>query len=227
MTAFPNANDLLMGAGVASVSWDRVPVGTIVTGTITAEPTVSQQTDMVKKIAKWYDKEETQPMLQIVVQMQTELRDPAKPEDTGLRSLYVKGQMRTAVAEAVRASGAPGFQVGGKLTVRFIGEGEASSPAMNPPKHYDAAYVPAPSAASSALMGGLAPLDATAPVATQAASAPISPLSTPSVAAAALAAQQAAATVPATGIDPALLASLQGNPALLAALSAAAAQPAI
>jgi hypothetical protein len=86
--------------------------------------------------------------MQIVVQLQTEEHDPADPDDDGIRGLYIKSGMLNAVREAVRKAGAKGLEVGGVLTVQYVGDGERKNKAFDPPKLYTATYVP-PSAAAA------------------------------------------------------------------------------
>lgn len=221
------ANDFLMGSGAKSVSWKNAPVGHTVSGTIASEPTLSQQTDMKTKAPQFWDSpHNTQPKMQLVITLQTSQRDPADASDDGRRALYVKGQMRQAIADAVRAAGADGLSVGGTLTVRYIGDGDQQDKTLDPPKHYDAAYQ-AP--ANTALMAEppAAPQQTQAlqgnaqPFAPGGVLPPLQPQAAPSVAGQALQAAQAASPVAPTGVDPALAAAL-GNlsPELAAQLAA-------
>ena len=82
----------------------------------------------------------------LVVQLQTAERDDV--EDDGLRNLYVRGSrdpasqsLHAAVAIAVQAAGVKGLEVGGTLTVRYVGDGVARTRGFNPPKKYIAKYV--------------------------------------------------------------------------------------
>jgi hypothetical protein len=138
----PSAADFLMGGGVQSAKFPIL--GTSITGRIVSEPTVEQQKDFTTGEAKFYD--DGKPQMQLVVTLATNDRDPANPDDDGQRRLYVKGQMKTAVAQAVRAAGAPHLQVGGTLTVTYSRDGERKNPRFNAPKNFDAVYVPAAAA---------------------------------------------------------------------------------
>ncbi|MDQ6773829.1 MAG: hypothetical protein M3024_12715, partial [Candidatus Dormibacteraeota bacterium] len=62
------------------------------------------------------------------------------PDDDGRRALFVKGNMRDAVAAAVRAAGARGLEVEGELQVQYVGDGKPSKPGLAPPKLYEARY---------------------------------------------------------------------------------------
>lgn len=138
----PSADDFLMGGGVPSAKFPTV--GTIVTGRITERPTVEQQRDYTTGELKFWDDGGAQ--MQLVVTLATSDRDPEINDDDGSRRIYVKGQMKTAVAQAVRAAGARGLEVGGQLTVIYSHDGERKNPRFNAPKNYTAEYVPAAAA---------------------------------------------------------------------------------
>lgn len=134
-----DANNYLMGDAAPSISWRDAPIGHAITGTITRPPRKMQQRDIDSgKPLVWDD---GTPRWQLVVNLATSLRDPALDADDGERALYVKGKSMTqALREAVRRAGAPGLEVGGTLTVTYIGDGEARNKAFSPPKLYSATY---------------------------------------------------------------------------------------
>lgn len=135
-----NANDFLMGGGGAPSA--KFPaIGTSFTGRITEQPTVEQQKDFTTGNPKFWD--DGNPAMQLVVTIQTEQRDPAVENDDGKRRLYVKGQLKTAVQEAVRNSGARGLEVGGHLAVTYTQDGEVKRAGFNAPKIFRAEYVAA------------------------------------------------------------------------------------
>ncbi len=138
----PSADDFLMGGGVPSAKFPAI--GSTVSGRITERPTVEQQRDFTTGDLKFWD--DGKPQMQLVVTLATNERDPENPEDDGTRRLYVKGQMKNAVASAVRAAGARGLEVGGTLTVTYARDGQKSNPRFNAPKNFDAQYVPAATA---------------------------------------------------------------------------------
>ncbi|MEU8316643.1 MULTISPECIES: hypothetical protein [Actinomycetes] len=140
----PSADDFLMGGGGAPTAKFPVPQ-TTVGGRITEKPTVEQQRDISTGDKKfWAD---GNPMMQLVVTVQTDERDPQLEEDDGRRRLFVKGQMKNAIADAVRAAGGRGLEVGGILAVTYSHDGQASQRGFNPPKQYTARYTPAATAA--------------------------------------------------------------------------------
>lgn len=93
---------------------------------------------------------------QLNVTLQTELRNwagikagsrslldddgNAKPasEDDGLRRVFIKYDMRRAVAKAVKGSGAPGLRPGGKLGIKWASSKEVGQ--ANPLPLYEAIY---------------------------------------------------------------------------------------
>lgn len=151
-----NANDLLMGGGIKSASFPDGQYGTTVGGPIVREPEVRQQTDFDTGKPKVFDNGD--PMMQIVVHIQTDLRDPADSTDDGVRALYLKAQMMQAVRDAIRAAGAKGLGVGGHLAVTYVRDEPNSRGRGKDKKIYTAAYrLPAAQAATDVLMGTPAP----------------------------------------------------------------------
>jgi len=121
--------------------------GTEVTGTILAEPFLEQQRDYrTRQPLSWDD---GKPKLQMVVELATKLQDGLN--DDGKRCLYIKGQMRPAVGKALRDAGVKHPAVGGRLTVRYVGDGPATN-GLNAPKLYDVVYEP-PQAGPDAPIG--------------------------------------------------------------------------
>lgn len=191
----PSAEDFLLGGSVPSAKFP-VP-GTTVVGRITERPPVEQQRDYTTGEAKFW--EDGKPQMQLVVTLATELRDPEIQDDDGTRRVYVKGQMKNAVAQAVRAAGAKGLEVGGVLSVTYARDGVAKNPRFNAPKEYTAQYV----AAAAAELNTPDPGVAQQPAQYQAA-----PVATPS---------------PVPGLTAEQLAVAMANPATAALLAQAAA----
>lgn len=166
-----DANDLLMGGGLAAAKFPTI--GTSIAGRIVRKPEARQQTDIETGEPLTFANGD--PRMQIVVNLATAERDPAKPEDDGERALYIKGNMLNAIRDAVRKTGAAGLEVGGNLTITYVGDGEKKNRAFNAPKLYTAAYVPpvagaandilmgAPAAAAPALIPAPAPATPAAP----------------------------------------------------------------
>lgn len=137
-TARNDSYGFLSGGGSPSAKFTTY--GDTVGGVITEEPQVQQQTDIKDGTPLvWQD---GSPRMQMVVTVQTQLRDPAIDEDDGKRRIFVRGQMRNAVQQAVIAAGAKGLDVGGTLNITYVADGERKNPAFNPPKIYQASYTP-------------------------------------------------------------------------------------
>jgi hypothetical protein len=139
----PSADDLLMGGGGPPSA--KFPVlGYENAGRIVGKPTVEQQRDYdTDEPLYWAD---GKPRWQIVVTLATGERDPEITDDDGLRRLFIKGQMKTAVQAALKVAKAEGLEDGGHLTVTYTADGAQPNPKKNPPKQYTARYVTAANA---------------------------------------------------------------------------------
>ena len=122
-------------------------IGTTITGTITEDPETRQQTDPATgELKTWKGGD---PMLVLVVTLQTTLRDPADPEDDGKRSVWISSAgQKTAVGRALKTAGVKQLDVGGTLTLTYSGDGEKTNPAFNAPKIFTSIYAP-PSASAA------------------------------------------------------------------------------
>ncbi|PJN24035.1 hypothetical protein [Kitasatospora sp. CB02891] len=143
MSTPQSADAFLMGGGGAPTAKFPAP-GSKVEGFITEPPTVQQQRDPADGKPKFWT--DGNPMMQLVVTVQTVLRDPAIQEDDGRRRIFVKGQMKQAVQDAVKQVAAPGLEVGGYLAVTYTHDGQKTNNAFNAPKQYRAEYTRAAAA---------------------------------------------------------------------------------
>ena len=138
----PHANydaaSFLMGGSVPSASF--LKHGDSVTGTVSEPPTVQQQRDMQTNALKTWD--DGSPMLQLVVTLQTDERDAGIEDDDGRRRCYLKFNMKKSVADAVRKAGCKALELGGRLTITYTHDGEPTKRGFNPPKFYEAEYIP-------------------------------------------------------------------------------------
>ena len=133
-----DTSDPLLRGGSGGISYKFVQIGQTVTGTI-VDAKKNQQTDFTTKEPKTYKNGD--PMMQIVVTLQTNERDPMVADDSGLRNVYIKsGQPTAALGEAITASGAPGLDVGGTLVMQHTHL--IPSNAGNPMKGFAFAYTP-------------------------------------------------------------------------------------
>jgi hypothetical protein len=133
MTNYANPNAFLMGGGAKSAKFENE--GDKVVGTITSME-VRQQTDIKTGAPLTWPNDD--PMMQLVVTLNTDERDDE--EDDGARTLYIKGQMKKAVQDAVRKSGARGLAEGGRLGVKFISTAAPKQRGFNGAKQYAAQY---------------------------------------------------------------------------------------
>lgn len=140
MTMSPD--EFLMSGGVPSAKFPTP--GTVVTGIVAGEPRVQQATDYVSgKPKTWPD---GRPVMQMVVRIATDERDPDRHDDDGHRQLYISGLMQKVVRDAVRAAGASGIAKSGVLTVTYTHDGPPKQAGMNGAKQYTATYLPPASA---------------------------------------------------------------------------------
>lgn len=140
MSIDPDALALLESGGKTA----KFPtVNTTVKGKVVAAKS-QQATEYGTGKPKTYDNGD--PVMEVVITLQTDERDPDDATDDGRRTLYASGRMKKAISEAIQRSGQK-LAEGGTLAVKYTGDGEPKSPGMNPPKLYRAEYQPpAPSA---------------------------------------------------------------------------------
>lgn len=151
------ADEFLLGGGGASAKFENS--GDQISGTIKSTE-VRQQTDLATGAPLTWDNGD--PRQQLVVTLQTDQRTDT--DDDGVRALYVKGSkkpgsqsLHDAVATAVRNSGAKSLEVGGTLTVQFIGTEPSKTRGFNDRKLYTASYTAPDKAAQAGDFLGTAP----------------------------------------------------------------------
>lgn len=121
-------------------------VGDQITGTIAGAPSERQQTKFGTQDPDFWPNGD--PKMQIIVPLQTELREDG--QDDGERTLYVASKhMKRAISDAIRTAGATDILPGGVLTVQYVGNDANSKNPANPAKMYAASYT-APSSAFAA-----------------------------------------------------------------------------
>lgn len=147
-----SSSDDFFSGGLPSAKFDTM--GKVVGGRIIRVGDPMQQRDMATGAPKYWDVEQREPMMQLPIDIQTDERDPEVPGDTGARTLYVKGDLKRAVTEALRKAGVPGApKVGGTLEVAWTGSEAATTRGFNDKKLYSARYT-APSSADPFFGGG-------------------------------------------------------------------------
>ncbi len=129
-----NPADSFFGDSAKSAKFETI--GDTVGGPITHIGEARQQTDF--KTGKPLTWDDGSPRMQLPVTVQTNLRDGSDFNDDGKRTLYVKGDMKKAIGQALRQANAK-MAIGGTLTVTFSGE---EPTAGRPKKLYTATYAP-------------------------------------------------------------------------------------
>lgn len=108
------------------------PVGTVRQGTVVAA-NLRQCMGYEDDKPEWWDEAKTQPKQQIVVTIQTDMRDSQNPDDQGHRNIYVKwwGEQKKTLVEAVKAAGDSDVRTGGKFAVQKAGLIPSDNPKLN------------------------------------------------------------------------------------------------
>jgi hypothetical protein len=130
----PSADDFMTG-GHRSAKFDTF--GQVIGGEIVEAPKVEQQTDPKTRAPQFYPSGDPKWLLLVSVQAQ-----PGDADDDGVRTFYVKSDMKRAVQKAVAQAGAARLEVGGALQVRYVRDEPNSSGAGLPKKCYEARYTP-------------------------------------------------------------------------------------
>lgn len=124
---------------------DFKTIGNSVEGEI-AKPPEKKQQRVYRRDGKmgdlaYWDDEKTQPKMQLVVTLQTNLKDDE--DDNGLRNVYVRkpSNMYDAVASAMYKAKAKRLEVGAHMKVTYTGNGPDTG-SGNPPKEYEVEYTP-------------------------------------------------------------------------------------
>jgi len=156
-----DVNSFLTGGGDPVAKFKQIGdkcIGRVVDSDMTQQTTLKGE-------PKFYN--DGKPMMQAVLTLDTDQRDPEVPDDDGRRRLFVKGAMAKAVREAIRASGAKQFAHGGMVAVEYIGDGVSQGPGYDPPKLFRAQYRPPAVGANDLLAAAGNGAAATTPTAPQ------------------------------------------------------------
>ena len=117
--------------------------GDRVTGKITDLQVVQQRAYSPTGLGELKTWPSGDPMMQLNVTLQTDLRDPAIDDDDGKRRIYIDGRrIREAVKEAFTKVGKDGLEIGGTYTQTFTGYDPESKNPANPAKVYEVVYAP-------------------------------------------------------------------------------------
>lgn len=133
-----SSSDDFFGGGQPTLKFEAM--GVVKGGRIVRVGDPMQQRDFATGAPKFWDKDQREPMMQLPIELQTDERDAEIPGDDGVRTLYVKGDLKRAVKEAMQKAGvrqgAP--KVGG--TLKVVWTSEEPSGKGNPKKLWAAKY---------------------------------------------------------------------------------------
>lgn len=142
----PDANDLLAGSSVPSLSFKDTTVGEGYEGTITGLRTVQVRNyEDPTKLEFWDD---GKPKLQIEVTLATEYADASDPDDDGSRRVFLFGQKLRAAQEEMRKKGIKKLEVGSTFKITLIGTKPSQNKRYNDVKLYGIEIIPATSDAA-------------------------------------------------------------------------------
>lgn len=88
------------------------------------------------------------PVMQLPITIQTDVRDPADPSDDGQRTIYIGGDKRRALKLAFQAAGTRGPKVGDWLALTYTGD-DPQSKGNTPKKLFKADYAVNPNAGAA------------------------------------------------------------------------------
>lgn len=176
---FAQTASQFLSGGLVAAKWPTV--GFVFEGVVKASKLV-QQTDFDDGTPlTWKD---GSPRMQLVVDVQSEatgmtwakvqnIPTPV-PNDTGMRAMYVRGNLQRAISQALRNAQAE-FANGGHIRVERIADGVAPDPKKNAPHDYVAVWTPpSPTAAAADFLSKSEP-DAQQAPAPAAPAAPVNP----------------------------------------------------
>lgn len=129
-------NDFMEGGGIPSAPFDNI--GDSWEGTIVRLEKQQGRDLETKELQTWDD---GSPKYIILIDIQTNVRNPDIPGDDGIRRLWVRGNMLTAIRSAMRVTQSK-LRTGGHLKVAYVRNGEQKQRGLNPPKLYEAEYTP-------------------------------------------------------------------------------------
>lgn len=142
----PDANDLLAGSSVPSLSFKDTSVGEGYEGTITGLRTVQVRNyEDPTKLEFWDD---GKPKLQIEVTLSTAYADPSDPDDDGSRRVFLFGQKLRAAQEEMRKKGIKKLEIGSTFKITLVGTKPSTNKRYNDVKLYGIEIIPATSDAA-------------------------------------------------------------------------------
>jgi hypothetical protein len=101
---------------------------------------ISQPVEKVQQseggVPLWWDAEQTDPRMQVVVSGYVTEDSLTSDDDDGFRSLYIRAGIQRAVAQACRKANVQAPGPGMILTVTYVSDGHQPDPNRKPPKEY-------------------------------------------------------------------------------------------
>jgi hypothetical protein len=143
----PQDTSAFFGATPPAVKFDNH--GDKVTGIVTRKM-LRQQVDLdTGEALTWND---GTPRMQVDVTLSVQ---PKTDDDDGLRRLYVRGLMRSAIVEAVKTVGGKDLNIGDLLTVEYTSDNEPAKRGLSGAKVYAAEVAPRDSQAKRDWMAAM------------------------------------------------------------------------
>lgn len=139
----PDANDLLAGSSIPSLSFKDLSVGEGYEGTITGLRTVQVRNyEDPTKLEFWDD---GKPKLQIEVTLSTDYADATDPDDDGSRRVFLFGQKLRAAQDEMRKKGIKKLEIGSNFKITLVGTKPSQNKRYNDVKLYGIEINPATS----------------------------------------------------------------------------------
>lgn len=142
----PEANDLLVGSSVPTLSFKDTRVGEGYEGTVVSARTVQVRNyEDPTKLEYWDD---GKPKLQIEVTLATDYADPSDPDDDGQRRVFLFGQKLRAAQDEFRKKGLKKLEAGYHFKITLTGTKPSQNKRYNDVKLYEIEINPATSNAA-------------------------------------------------------------------------------
>lgn len=154
----PEANDLLVGSSVPTLSFKDTAVGEGYEGTVVSARTVQVRNyEDPTKLEYWDD---GKPKLQIEVTLATDYADPTDPDDDGQRRVFLFGQKLRAAQDEFRKKGLKKLEAGYHFKITLVGTKPSQNKRYNDVKLYEIEINPATSnaAVDALLEAGASPV---------------------------------------------------------------------
>jgi hypothetical protein len=112
--------DKIMSEGAGGKTVSFLTKGVVVKGTLMEDPVERDQIDLKTKEVKTFKDGNVRKVW--VFRLQTDERDPADPEDKGVRNLWAKPDALKKIRENLKAQGLSRMPIGSTLEIAWTGE---------------------------------------------------------------------------------------------------------